>query len=482
MDSEAASAADPDPKRARTASLTEVLRAEHQLHLLDLLPALSSDPSHPVLAQLTKLDIPAARRLLRRSLEAGSGPLPQFEPVRASLKLDALDSDSRGEIRRLGVDAIRRGSVGVVILSGGQGTRLGFNGPKGMFNLGMPSAKTIFQYHMERVSSRSSLLAEHSKTVKIPVYIMTSDLNDAVIRSCFEEHHFFGYPKDQLFFFQQDLMPCMTPEGDLILESERSLAMAPCGNGGIFAALESSGAVGDMLSRGVEHLHVFAVDNVLTKPADPEFIGHCIQREAECGNKVVWRRDKSEKVGVTVESEGRFRVVEYSDLPSSMAEAEDNQGRLVFGAANICNHYFSLDFIRTKVIGQPLAFHVARKKIPYLDKETRKTVTPTSNNGIKLELFIFDVFPLAERWTVVEVLREDEFAPVKNEPGNPVDSPDTARALMSSLFKRWLEKAGAHVVSTSSDSLCEISWRRSYEGEGLESHSGLKIELPCYLE
>lgn len=474
---------DPDSKRSRMASLTEILLAEQQQHLLALLPDMTADPSHPVHAQLSRLDVAEVRKLLRLSLEASAQEsVQQLSPVTASIKLDAIDSATRSSIRWLGVEAIMKGSVGVVILSGGQGTRLGFNGPKGMYGMGMPSGKCIFQYHIEGVLGLAMLLSQGSEPCKIPIYIMISDLNDSVIRSFFKENGYFGYPADQVFFFQQELMPCLTPDGELIIESENSLAMAPCGNGGIFAALDSSGAIADMMRRGVKHLHVFAIDNVLTKPADPEFIGYCIQRDAECGNKVVWRRDKSEKVGVTVESQGRFRVVEYSDLPASMAEAEDGQGRLIFGAANICNHYFSLDFIRSKVIGQPLAYHIARKKIPCLDKVTRTTVTPSANNGIKLELFIFDVFPLAERWVVVEVPREDEFAPVKNEPGNPVDSPDTARRLMSSQFVRWLQAAGANVNSNDAGALCEISGRLSYEGEGLERFRGRDIALPCYLE
>jgi UDP-N-acetylglucosamine/UDP-N-acetylgalactosamine diphosphorylase len=176
-----------------------------------------------------------------------------------------------------------------------------------------------------------------------------------------------------------------------------------------------------MQRRGVEHLHIYGIDNVLTKSLDPVFLGACIEQSAECGNKVVWRAHKSEKVGVTAELDGRMHVLEYSELPPDLADAEDANGKLLFGAANICNHYLSVQFLTEKVFKDDklsAVYHVAKKKIPFFDAALQETVTPSEPNGIKLEMFIFDVFPLASRWVVVEGLRRDEFAPVKNAPGS----------------------------------------------------------------
>ena len=250
---------------------------------------------------------------------------------------------------------------------------------------------------------------------------------------------------------------------------------------GIYNALKRSGALDDMLRRGIEHLHVYGIDNVLTKSLDPAFLGVCIANKVECGNKVVWRANKAEKVGVSVSINGRMSVLEYSEIPTNLAEAEDSDGKLIFGAANICNHYLTVEFLLKKVLPTlSNSYHLATKKIPYMDPVTHKSIVPSQNNGYKLEMFIFDVFPLTTEWIVMEVNRNDEFAPVKNEPGNPVDSPNSARNMMSSLAKKWLAAAGA--VLKNDDEQCEISSLLSYDGEGLEKYHGCTIELPCYLE
>jgi UDP-N-acetylglucosamine/UDP-N-acetylgalactosamine diphosphorylase len=383
-------------------------------------------------------------------------------------------------LRDLGVAAVADGKVAAVILSGGQGTRLGFAGPKGMYDMGLVSGKTIFQLHVERVAKIRALAeAASGRRPSVPIYVMTSDLNDTIIRDYFAREDYFNYPKEDIFFFEQGLEPCLTLDGKVIVESPTSLALAPDGNGGIYPALKASGAVDDMVRRGVEHLHIYGIDNVLTKALDPAFLGVCIDRRAQCGNKVVWRANKAEKVGVSTSVGGRMTVLEYSEIPAHLAEAEDAAGKLLFGAGNICNHYMSLAFLRDAVLpSMGASYHLATKKIPHLDVATGKTVTPTQVNGVKLEMFIFDVFPLAERWVVMEVARDDEFAPVKNEPGNPVDSPDTARAMLSDQGRRWLRAAGATVTGTG---MCEVSPLLSYGGEGLEGYHGTTVELPTYL-
>ena len=238
-----------------------------------------------------------------------------------------------------------------------------------------------------------------------------------------------------------------------------------------------------MTRRGIEHLHVYGIDNILTKSLDPAFLGVCIANKVECGNKVVWRANKGEKVGVSVSIDGRMSVLEYSEIPKNLAEAENFDGKLIFGAANICNHYMTVEFLIKKVLPTlSNSYHLAIKKIPYMDPITRETVIPSQNNGYKLEMFIFDIFPLAVNWIVMEVNRNDEFAPVKNEAGNPIDSPDSARRMMSFQAKKWLIAAGATLKNDDDNELCEISSLLSYDGEGLESYNGTTVELPCYLK
>ena len=239
-----------------------------------------------------------------------------------------------------GIEAIQESSVGCVIMSGGQGTRLNYNGPKGMYDMGLPSQRTIFKLHMDRIwairekARRSD--GSFSATPTIPVYIMTSDLNDSQIKKCFEDNDFFGYDQEDVVFFEQGLEPCISMDGKLILESETSLAMAPDGNGGLYNALRKSGTFKDIEKRGVKHLHIYGIDNVLTKSADPAFIGCCIARNSEIGNKVVWRASTKEKVGVATERDGRMVILDYSEIPQELADATDSRsGKLIYGAGNL---------------------------------------------------------------------------------------------------------------------------------------------------
>jgi UDP-N-acetylglucosamine/UDP-N-acetylgalactosamine diphosphorylase len=203
-----------------------------------------------------------------------------------------------------------------------------------------------------------------------------------------------------------------------------------------------------------------------------------MSKGADCGNKVVWKTSAHEKVGVIAEKDGKSCVVEYSDISKEMAEAVDDKGRLQFGAGNICNHFYTIDFLKTKVFPElGNIYHIAKKKIPFYDEESKTTVMPESNNGLKLETFIFDIFPLSKTMAVLDVNRSEEFAPVKNAPGSASDSPDTARKYISDLAKKWVTKAGGRLVGDS-EAICEVSPLTSYGGEGLEDLVNDK-EIKC---
>ena len=203
---------------------------------------------------------------------------------------------------------------------------------------------------------------------------------------------------------------------------------------------------------------------------------------ADCGNKVVWKAHAHEKVGVVASRSGKPCIVEYSEISMEMAESTDDAGRLKYGAGNICNHFYSIEFLKDKVLpNMGNMYHIAHKKIPYFDEETKTTITPASNNGIKLETFIFDVFPLSTKMAVFEIGREEEFSPVKNAPGSATDSPDTARAMISQLSKAWMREAGANLVGDVESGVCEVSPLSSYSGEGLGAHSGKDIDCPFSL-
>lgn len=231
---------------------------------------------------------------------------------------------------------------------------------------------------------------------------------------------------------------------------------------------------GKVEGRRVKYLHVFSVDNALSRPADPRFAGYCISRDADCGNKCVWKASPEEKVGVVAKRGGRYSVVEYSELDDERKKKRDSSGSLVFGAGNICNHFYSLAFIADVVVPSIHAmFHLANKKIPCAG-EDGSTVKPDSNNGIKLEAFIFDVFPMSSRMAILETSREEEFAPVKNAAGAATDTPETARAMVSALSRRWVTDSGGEVTG---DSVLEISPLLSYAGEGLKQRvSGTVVD------
>lgn len=389
-------------------------------------------------------------------------------------------------------------------MSGGQGTRLGYHGPKGMYKIGLLSDKSIFQIHLERLQ-KVRLLAQsknnansnnEKKEIFLPVFIMTSDVNNDIIQDYFKENNYFNYPSNQIFFFEQGLEPCFTLDGKLILESSDLLSVAPDGNGGLYNALRKSGSVDLMLSHGIEHLHIYGIDNILTKSVDPIFLGYCISSGYQIGNKVVQRLNANEKVGVSAlrsfthpvtlqTSLRRLCIVEYSELPPECT-GEDKDGKLIYSHANICNHYISLPFLINEVY--PVlssTYHIAKKKIPYYDPESNTTITPQSINGIKLEMFIFDIFSLGNTFGIMSVNRDDEFAPVKNSNDASTDTPNTARQLLSNQSIRWLKNHGVKIEKDENDERnneCEISPLLSYAGEGLEHLRGATLTLPCYLQ
>ena len=466
--------------------LKNELKNEGQDHILEL--DLSDD--HPIVSEMHRWKVLDSIKHFKGAKDTqwvrtdeAIIPVRKGDDVHAVVDLVRMNNEKRNSYKTIGLQFISDESVAAVIMSGGQGTRLGFNGPKGIYDIGLPSKKSIFQLHVEKVISIRNLSNPKSPP-SIPIYIMTSDLNDKIIKDYFHDNNYFGYPKDDIFFFEQGLMPCLTMDGKIIMESEFKLALAPDGNGGLYNALQSSGALDDMINRGIKHLNIYGIDNVLVKSLDPTFLGVCISNDVQIGNKTVARASAAEKVGVTANINGKMWILEYSDIPKELADASDEDGDLLFQAANICNHYMSVSFLKDFIIPNlGNSYHLAPKKIPYWDSKLKQTITPTSNNGVKLEMLIFDVFPLADKWIVVEADRNEEFAPVKNEPGNPVDSPDTARALITAQCKGWLKSVGAKIVSKSiANHVCEISPLLSYEGEGLEKFKNVEISLPCYIE
>lgn len=274
-------------------------------------------------------------------------------------------------------------------------------------------------------------------------------------------------------------LPCLTMDGKVILETSSRVAVAPDGNGGLYAATraplsdtdKSHTVLSDLERRNILYVHAYCVDNCLVRVADPIFLGYSIQKQADCTAKVVPKAYPSESVGVVARRGNKYSVVEYSEISKEQAERRDaTTGELSFRAGNIANHFYTTAFLkRVESFEEDLAFHVARKKIPYVDLKTAEQVKPTKPNGIKMEMFVFDVFPFTEHFAVLEVDRKEEFSPLKNAPGTGSDDPDISRRDLLSQHKRFLENAGATIQG---EVEIEISPLVSYSGDGLASVKG----------
>ncbi|KAM3161843.1 UDP-N-acetylglucosamine pyrophosphorylase [Lachancea thermotolerans] len=380
------------------------------------------------------------------------------------------------EYRELGLDALRRGEVAVVLMAGGQGTRLGSSEPKGCYNIGLPSGKSLFQIQAEKLA-RIQRLAEAS--APIPWYIMTSKPTRAATERFFEDQKYFGLDKQQVVFFNQGTLPALDLEGrHLLLGSPTELVESPDGNGGLYRALQDKGILEDMLHRNIKHIHMYCVDNVLVKLADPVFIGFAIKNGFELATKAVRKRDASESVGLIASKNSAPCVIEYSEISKEMAEATDKEGLLKFRAANIVNHYYSVDLLKRELGNwcDKMPYHIAKKKIPVYNNEKDSYYKPEVPNGIKLEQFIFDVFPYVPmgKFGCLEVERSHEFSPLKNASGTANDNPETSRAAFLELGTSWLQQAGADVCP---GVLVEVSGSLSYGGESLEKYKGHKFAV-----
>jgi len=427
----------------------------------------------------------------------------------------------KSDFEMLAFERIVQGEMAVLLLAGGQGTRLGVSYPKGMYEVGLPSKKSLFQLQAERLLKLEKLAEERTKrTVKggITWYIMTSEATMRPTSKFFEDNNYFGLRPENVVVFQQGTLPCFSFAGKILMSNKSELQRAPDGNGGLYRALNKEGILKDMESRGVTFVQLYCVDNILVRVGDPLFSGYCLSRGAEVGNKVVPKGFPSEAVGITCKVNGKYQVVEYSEISQHSAELCNEDGSLTYSAANICIHFFTLKFLQ-RVVEQhekDLVLHVAKKKIPFIDT-TGNLVNPKQPNGIKMEKFVFDVFRFVEdeNFVVWECVREDEFAPLKNAEGAPDFTPSYCRHALFTLHQKFLLDSGIKILgqdglevpkmvspATANDSNnnnnnnnevakdektdvfeIEISPLVSYAGEGLENVvSNQEVRVPVCIE
>ncbi len=443
-------------------SVEQIFKECGQGHVFDHVKDLPRDQLNVLLQQVTDLveNGPTPQRLneiFEKSTSSDTSEKGIVEPVADGIVAQKdISEEQRTGWQSLGLQMISEGKLGILLLAGGQGTRLGSLKPKGCYDVGLPSRKSLFQLQAERILRLQTMAG--CKDARIRWYIMTSPATHKDTIEFFESHEYFGLEKCQVVFFSQGMLPAFTEDGKIIMEEEGKIAMAPDGNGGVYLALEKHGIFDDMEENGVEALDCCSVDNILVRLGDPVFAGYCASQRIQCGARVVAKSYPEEKVGVFAQRCGKLEVVEYSELDPLEASAEDpSTGVLKYNWSNICLHYFEREWLRSvsKALSQDGTYHIAKKNIPSI----RGSKVP----GIKLELFIFDTFRMAERWGLMEVNREEEFSPVKNAPGSARDSPDTARQHVLDLHTSWVKRNGGIV-----EKYVEVSPLESYAGENLE--------------
>jgi UDP-N-acetylglucosamine/UDP-N-acetylgalactosamine diphosphorylase len=383
---------------------------------------------------------------------------------------------SSADARKRGADALAAGEIGVLLVAGGQGSRLGFDHPKGVYSIGPVSGASLLQIHFEK-----ALATARRYGASVPIYMMTSPVTHDEQAEYLDEHDRFGLPSDDVVLFCQGTMPAVDAKtGKLLLAEKGSLFLSPDGHGGTVAALAVSGAIEHMRRRGIRHLFYLQVDNPLTPIADPEFIGNHLLANSELTSMAVAKQTPQDRLGAFAMIDDRLQVIEYSDLPDDVAEKRTADGSLEFWAGSIAVHIFSIAFLeRALALRDALPFHIARKKVPYIGDDGHP-VEPLEPNALKFERFIFDLLPHAKNPFVVEYAESDVFAPLKNAPGASRDTPKYVREFLIAQHRMWLEAAGTKITDGMPVEISPL-WALDAEAVAPRPDRPRSINSPTYL-
>ena len=427
-------------------SLIDAFHQAGQGQVFRYFDELDPDAQARLIAQAEGIDLVELNALVRKYVLGSSHhqvDLSGLEPAPyISLPENGEDAAQWRAAAEAGEVAIRAGRVAAFCVAGGQGTRLGHDGPKGTFPVTPVTGKSLFQVFAEKIRRSGQRYG-----TTLHWFLLTSEINHSATVAHFEANDYFGLSRDSVHFIVQGLMPAVDLQGKLLLSAKDTIVRTPDGHGGALRALVRSGAAAEMKTLGIDCVSYFQVDNPLIRVIDPVFIGFHLLGHSELSSRMVPKSSALEKVGHFCSQNGRSIVVEYSDMPATMQEEKDASGQLRYLAGSVAIHLLDRAFIErvgSDVSDEALPFHRADKKIPHLDAEGNK-VTPEAPNGIKFEMFVFDALLRAKNPVIIESKREDHFSPVKNARGE--DSPDTCVADQRRMFGHWLALAGVNVVT-----------------------------------
>ena len=394
----------------------EKLQKYGQEHVLKYYSELSDSEKQELLAQVEDTDFAVLANCKNLGHADARG---EFAPL-AALQVSEIEK-RKDEFTKLGVETIKAGKVAAVLLAGGMGTRLGSDNPKGMYDIGITKPVYIFQRIIENLLDT----VKQADGTYIRLFIMTSEKNNDATVNFLKEKNFFGYPEDKITFFKQEMAPASDYDGKVYMESKSRISTSPNGNAGWYSSLLKAGLRDVIVKEGIEWIDIFAVDNVLQRIADPCFVGATVAAKVSCGAKVVRKNAPDEKVGVMCLEDGKPSIVEYYELSQEMMDAKDENGDPAYNYGVILNYMFNEKALY-EIAQKELPLHVVEKKIPYID-ENANLVKPESPNGCKFEQLVLDMIHMLDTCLPYEVVREHEFAPIKNKTG--VDSVESAREL-----------------------------------------------------
>ena len=404
--------------------IKDTLNKYNQNHLLNFYEKLDEEKKQKLIKQITKIDFEQISNLYENTKKKIEFNDAKIEPINYFDK-SKMSKEEISEYEKIGSEIIRKEKYAVVTMAGGQGTRLGHKGPKGTFDIGLDSHKSIFELLCNTLKE-----AKEKYGVYVQWYIMTSEENNKQTVDFFESNNFFGYEKEKVMFFKQGQLPMCDTEGKILIDETGLIKEAADGHGGVFESMRKDGVIADMKNKGIEWVFIGGVDNVLAKMVDSVLTGLSIKNNVLAAGKSVVKAGPKERVGVFCKRNGKPSVIEYTEITEEMAEAQDKSGNLLFGESHILCNLFNIKAIEN-ISEKKLPYHSAFKKAKYINAKG-ELVVPEKPNAYKFEAFLFDAFESLEDMTIMRVKREEEFAPVKNAEG--VDSPETARKLYKDFY------------------------------------------------